>query len=97
MLSNDVIRPHLYAEVDSKQAYREAQRRIDRINHLVRAFDERRQELGMSNAELARRSQLAPGLVRRLFSVGGLNPAVGTLTAIADALELELVPRRRAT
>ena len=46
----------------------------------------------MSNVELARRTQLAPELVRRMFSVGGLNPPVGTLTAIADALNLELVP-----
>ena len=51
----------------------------------------------MSKAELARRTELAPELVRRLFSVGGLNPAIGTLTTIADALELELVPRRLAT
>jgi transcriptional regulator with XRE-family HTH domain len=75
-------------------AYREARRRIDQIDCLVRALDERREELGMSKAELARCTQLAPELVHGLFSVGSLNPAIGTLTAIADALELELVPRR---
>ena len=79
------------------RAYREARRRIDQIDHLVRALDERREELGMSNAELAQRTQLPPELVRRMFSVGGMNPTVGTLTAIADALNLELIPRRRAT
>jgi hypothetical protein len=33
--------------------------------------------------------------VRRLFSVDSPNPTIGTLTALADALGLELVPRRR--
>ena len=83
MLSNDVIGPHLYAATGSEQAYREARRRIDRVDELVRTLDERREELGMSNAELARRTQLSPQLVRRVFSAGGLNPAVGTLTTIA--------------
>ena len=50
MLSNDVIGPHLYAETGSMRAYREARRRIDQIDRLVRALDERREELGMSNA-----------------------------------------------
>jgi hypothetical protein len=79
----------------AKGAYREARRRLDQIACLVRALDERREELGMSKAELVRRTELAPDVVHHLFSVGGLNPAIGTLTAIADALELELVPRRR--
>jgi ribosome-binding protein aMBF1 (putative translation factor) len=96
-LATATIGPQLYAEADSKQTYHEARRRIDQIDRLVRALDERREALGMSNAQLAERTELAPELVRRLFSVGGLNPAIGTLTAIADALDLELVPRRRAS
>jgi DNA-binding phage protein len=80
----------------SKDAYREARRRIDRFDRLARALDDRRRQLGMTETELARRTQLAPGLVRRLLTVRGLNPPIGTLTAIADALELELVVRRRA-
>ena len=50
----------------------------------------------MSKAELVRRTELAPELVQRLFSVAGLNPTIGTLTAVADALDFELVPRPRA-
>jgi ribosome-binding protein aMBF1 (putative translation factor) len=80
----------------TRDAYREARRRIDRFDRLARALDDRRQQLGMTEAELARRTQLAPGLVQRLLTVRGLNPPIGTLTAIADALELELVVRRRA-
>ena len=48
-------------------AYDEARRRIDAIDRLVRALDDRREELGLSKAELARRAELAPEAVRRLF------------------------------
>jgi DNA-binding phage protein len=77
------------------EAYDEARRRIDAIDRLVRALDDRRGELGLSKAELARRAELAPEAVRRLFSVDSPNPTIGTLTALADALGLELVPQRR--
>lgn len=76
-------------------AYDEARRRVDAIDRLVRALDDRREELGLSRAELARRAELAPEAVRRLFSVDSPNPTIGTLTALADALGLELVPQRR--
>jgi DNA-binding phage protein len=77
------------------EAYDEARRRIDQIDRLVRALDDRREQLGMSKAELARRAELAPEAVRRLFSVDDPNPTIMTLTALADALGLELVPRPR--
>lgn len=77
------------------EAYDEVRRRIDAIDRLVRALDDRRKELGLSKAELARRAELAPELVRRLFSVDSPNPTIRTLTALADALGLELVPQRR--
>jgi DNA-binding phage protein len=76
------------------EAYDEARRR-DAIDRLVRALDDRREELGLSKAELARRAELAPEAVRRLFSADSPNPTIGTLTALADALGLELVPQRR--
>jgi transcriptional regulator with XRE-family HTH domain len=67
-------------------AYDEARSWVDAINRLVRALDDRREEFGLSKAELARRAELAPEAVRRLFSVDRPNPTVGTLTALADAL-----------
>lgn len=70
---------------------RDCRRRIDAIDRLVRALDERREKLGLSKAELARPAELAPVAMRRLFSVDSPNPAIGTLTALADALGLELV------
>lgn len=77
------------------EAYDEARRRIDQIDSLVNALDERREALGMTKAELARRAEIAPEAIRRLFSAENPNPTIGTLTAIADTLGLELVPRKR--
>ena len=77
-------------------AYRESPRRIDQIDAIVRALDDRRAALGISKAELARRAELAPEAIRRLFSVDNPNSTIGTLTAIADALGLELVLRVRS-
>ena len=77
------------------EAYTEARRKIDQIDRLVNALDERREALGMTKAELARRADIAPEAVRRLFSADSPNPTIGTLTAIADTLGLELVPRER--
>ena len=77
-------------------AYDRARRKVNQIDELVRALDDRREMLGMTKAELARRADLAPEAIRRLFSVGSPNPTIGTLAAITDALDLELVSRVRA-
>jgi DNA-binding phage protein len=76
-------------------SYDEARRRIDQIDRLVLALDEQRETMGITKAELARRADLAPEAIRRLFSADSPNPTIGTLAAIADALGLELVTRRR--
>ena len=75
--------------------YEVSRRRIDQVDRLVNALDERRAALGMTKAELARRANIAPEAVRRLFSLHSPNPTIVTLTAIADALDLELVLRKR--
>ena len=77
------------------EAYDAARRKIDQIDRLVRALDSRREALGMTKAELARRADLTPEVVRRLFSADSPNPTIGTLTALADSLGLELVPREQ--
>ena len=76
-------------------AYDQARRRIDQIDRLVLALDEQRETIGITKAELARRADIALEGVRRLFSTDSPNPTIGTLTAIADALDLELVTRNR--
>ena len=83
------------AESGYVEAYEDARRRVDAIDRLLRALDERREALGLSKSELARRAELAPEVVRRLFSVDRPNPTIATLMALADALGLELVPQSR--
>ena len=82
---------------DYRAAYERARRRIEQIDNLVRALDDRREELGITKAELARRADLAPEAVRRLFSTDQPNPTIATLAALADALGVEFVPRQRAS
>jgi DNA-binding phage protein len=73
-------------------AHEQARRRIDAIDGVLRSLDARRADLGLSKAELARRAGLRPEAVRRLFASQTANPTLATLSAIADALDLELRP-----
>ena len=72
------------------RAYIAARHRIDQIDAIIRALDERRCNLDLSKAELARRADLRPEVVRRLFSAESPNPTLSTVVALAGALELEL-------
>ncbi len=81
---------------DYRAVHDQARRRIDQVDAIVRALDERREALGLSKAELARRADLAPEAVRRLFSTEAPDPTIATLVALADALDLDLVATHRA-
>lgn len=76
-------------------AYQEAQAKIGAIDNLVRSLDGRREELGLSKAELARRAGLPPEAVRRLFTMRSPNPTASTLVALAGALGLDVVAAPR--
>lgn len=78
-----------------RAAYERARHRIDQIDRVIRALDERREELNLSKADLARRADMPPEAVRRLFSAERPNPTLQTLAAIADALGLDLTPVKR--
>ena len=56
-------------------------------------LDQRRCNLDLSKAELARRANLRPEVIRRLFSAERPNPTLATLVALAEALELELAAK----
>lgn len=71
-------------------AYQRAARRIAMFDDVVRSLEARRQELGMTKAELARRADMPPAVIRRLFSQQHKNPTLTSLAAIADALELTI-------
>ena len=75
---------------DYDRAYTSARRRIDQIDTLIRTLDERRCSMNMSKAELARRADLRPEVIRRLFTATSPNPTLSTVVALAGALELEL-------
>lgn len=76
-------------DADYELAYETARRRIDQIDSVIRALDQRRCNLELSKAELARRANLRPEVIRRLFSAESPNPTLSTLVALAEALEME--------
>jgi DNA-binding phage protein len=78
-----------------RQAYEHAKERIQQIDAVIRALDDRRAELNLTKAELARRAGVKPESIRRLFSAENPNPTLGTLLALAGALDLELRPQPR--
>lgn len=78
------------ADPEYERAYDAARHRIDQIDSIIRAFDQRRCSLQLSKAELARRAGLRPEVIRRLFSAENPNPTLSTLVALAGALELEM-------
>jgi DNA-binding phage protein len=83
-------------EPEYREAYERARDRIRQVDHLIRLLDERRVQLGLSKAELARRAGIKPESVRRLFSSSRRNPTLATLLALAAALgvDVTLVPQQ---
>ena len=76
--------------------YQRARDRIDQVDAIIRGLDQRREVLRLTKAELARRAEMKPEAIRRLFSAQNPNPTLSTLVALACALGLELraSPRR---
>lgn len=71
-------------------AYERASRRIAMFDDVIRSLEARREDLGVTKAELARRADMPPAVVRRLFSQQHKNPTLTSLAAIADALGLKI-------
>ncbi|MGH9110925.1 MAG: helix-turn-helix domain-containing protein [Acidimicrobiales bacterium] len=78
-----------------RAAYEQAKERIGQIDRVIRALDDRRNELNLTKADLARRAGVKPEAIRRLFSAEKPNPTLSTLVALAGALDLELRPEPR--
>lgn len=72
-------------------AYRDARRRIDDVDRIVRTIDERRVALGLTKAELARRVGTRPESLRRLLSARQANPTLATVVALAHELGLDIL------
>lgn len=74
------------------------QRAIAAIDEIVNRLDALREEHSLSKAELARAIDKNPASVRRLLTAKG-NPELGTVVAMADALDADVVvvPRKKST
>jgi hypothetical protein len=84
------------ADPEFASAHADARAEIDGVDGVVRALDEARVAVGMSKAELARRIDAKPEVVRRLFTTDDPNPTMATVVKLATVLGLrfELVPAR---
>jgi len=78
-----------------RDAYERARHRIDQVDQVIRALDARRVALKLTKAELARRAEMQPEAVRRLFTAQRPNPTLHTLAAIAEVLGLDLRPTEK--
>jgi transcriptional regulator with XRE-family HTH domain len=73
-----------------RERYRRTRASIAMIQEILEVIDARRQEAGLSKAELARRLGANPAAIRRLLTSGASNPSLKTVLEIVDALGLEL-------
>jgi DNA-binding phage protein len=76
--------------------YAKASEEIATVDKLVRLLDSTRVAANLPKAELARRIDAKPEIIRRLFTTASPNPTMATVLKVADALGLvlQLVPKR---
>jgi len=88
----------LLEDPEFKAEYERQRRAIAGIDEIVGRLDALRVEYDLSKAELARAIDKNPASVRRLLTAKG-NPELGTIVAIADALDADVVvvPRKRSS
>lgn len=73
-----------------RQALEAARARIAAVDSVVRALDERRRDLGLSKAELARQAGMRPEVVRRILGAGPANPTLATVISLASAMAMDV-------
>jgi DNA-binding phage protein len=71
-------------------AYTEARNDIDSVDRLMRALDRAREEGGLSKADLARKMETPPEVVRRLLTTDEPNPTLGTVIKMARSMGYSL-------
>ena len=71
--------------------YSRVRSRLDQTESVLSLLDEARVARHLSKAELARRIDAQPSVVRRLFSDDSANPTLGTIAEIANELGYEIV------
>lgn len=87
----------LAEDTEFKAEYLRQQRAIAAIDAIVNQLDALRIEHDLTKAELARAIDKNPASVRRLLTAKG-NPELGTIVAMADALDadIQIVPRKKS-
>jgi len=95
---HDRRRAELMKDPEFKAEYERQSRVIAGIDAIVNRLDALRVERDLSKAELARAIDKNPASVRRMLTAKG-NPELGTVVAIADALDADVVvvPRTKAS
>ncbi|MGO8957865.1 MAG: helix-turn-helix domain-containing protein [Streptosporangiaceae bacterium] len=73
-----------------RQAVEAARTRIAAVDGVVRALDERRRDLGLSKAELARQAGMRPEVVRRILGAGPANPTLSTVITLAGVMSMDV-------
>lgn len=73
-----------------RQALESARARIAAADSVVRALDERRRDLGLSKAQLARQAGMRPEVVRRILGAGPANPTLSTVISLASAMSMDV-------
>ncbi len=73
--------------------YDRARARLLQTEAILQALDEARVARHLTKAELARRIDTPPSVVRRLFSADSSNPTLGRVAEIAGVLGYELTLR----
>ena len=79
-------------DAEFRAEYRRAADEVAQVDTVIRQLDARREEIGCSKAELARRIGRNASSVRRMFT-SEANPELGTVAAMAVALNAHLVLR----
>ena len=70
--------------------YEKTRREIDTVDEFVRALDAAREAAGLTKTALAKRVNMKPEVVRRLFTAEAPNPTLETVVKLAGALNLSL-------
>lgn len=78
------------ADPEFKALYEQKRAEIDAIDTVLSHIEERREELGLTKADLARLVGTRPESVRRLLSDRSSNPTLFTVTRLASVLGMEI-------
>ena len=81
-----------------REAFERETAELTGIDAVVNALDELREVHGISKAQLAREIGKNPAAIRRMLTLDGVNPALRTVVAMANALDadIQIVPRKPA-